>query len=87
MRMGRMRRLWWIWRVHFDYKLNCNVNHHESGGSMGADGLIEYFQVSEKDREPRYINYLGGDSKSFLEISELYISTKTSKKTRMRWSN
>ena len=54
---------------------------------MGADGLIEYFQVSGKDREPRYINYLGGDSKSFLEISELYISTKTSKKTRMRWSH
>ena len=41
---------------------------------MEADGLIESFQVSEKDRKLRYINYLGdGDSKWFLEISKLNI--------------
>ena len=41
---------------------------------MEANGLIECFQVSEKDRNLRYINYLGdGDSKSFLEISKLDI--------------
>ena len=41
---------------------------------MEANRLIECFQVSEKDRNLRYINYLGdGDSKSFLEISKLDI--------------
>ena len=41
---------------------------------MEADGLIECFQVSEKDRKLRCINYLGdGDSKSFLEKSKLDI--------------
>ena len=47
--------------------------------------FIECFQVSEKDREMRYINYLGdGGSKSSLEISKLDIQT-TSKKARMCW--
>ena len=41
---------------------------------MEADGLIECFQVSEKDRKLRCINYLGdGDSKLFLEKSKLDI--------------
>ena len=47
--------------------------------------FIECFQVSEKDREMRYINYLGdGGLKSSLEISKLDIQT-TSKKARMCW--
>ena len=41
---------------------------------MEADGRIECFQVSEKDRKLRCINYLGdGDSKLFLEKSKLDI--------------
>ena len=56
------------------HELNCDINHHGSASSMEADGLIECFQVSEKDRKIRYINYLcDGDSKSFLEISKLNI--------------
>ena len=53
---------------------NCDINHQGSAGSVEAAGLIECFQVSEKDRKLRYINYLGdGDSKSFSEISKLDI--------------
>ena len=61
---------------------NCDINHHGSAVSNEAARLIECFQVSEKDRKLRYVNYLGdGDSKSFLEISELDIYPKTSKKS------
>ena len=50
---------------------HCDINHHGSAGSMEADELIECFQVTEKDRKLRYINYLGdGDSKLFLKISK-----------------
>ena len=38
---------------------NCDINHYEPAGSLEADGLIECFKVSEKDRNLRYINYLG----------------------------
>ena len=41
------------------HELNCDINDHGSAGSVEADGLIECFQVSEKDRKLRYINYLG----------------------------
>ena len=53
---------------------NCDINHQGSAGLMEAAGLIECFQVSEKDRKLRNINYLGdGDSEFFSEISKLDI--------------
>ena len=55
---------------------------------MEADGLIECFQVSEKYRTQRNINYLGnGDSKLFLQLSKLNIYPQKHVKTRMCWSH
>ena len=60
---------------------NCDINHHGSAVSKKAARLTDR-KLSEKDRKLRYVNYLGdGDSKSFLEISELDIYPKTSKKS------
>ena len=83
--MGRTRR-----RPSHEYEefistheLNCDINDHGSAGSVEADGLIECFQVSEKDRKLRCINYLGdGIQNRFRNIKTGYISTKTSKKAK-----
>ena len=44
---------------------NCDINHQGSLGSMEAAGLIECFQVSEKDRKLRYIKYISSSAKGF----------------------
>ena len=57
---------------------NCDINHQGSPDSVEADGLIECFQVLEKDRKLRYINYL---DESLLEISKLDIYPQNKSKT------
>ena len=53
---------------------------------MEADGLIECFQVSKKDRKLRCINHLGdGDPKLFLEISKLDIYPQKQVKKKFKF--
>lgn len=50
---------------------DCKKNHTGSSGIMEVIGMTNIFQRSEKNRELRYLKYLGdGDTKTFLELSK-----------------